>query len=1126
MTEGAGNGTTLRLALGMRGGVSLAVWIGGAAAELDELRCAPYGSDASDAGGDGADAGGADDLHRSGDIGGAYYRALLGLGGYSGVQIDVMSGASAGGLNAVLAASAMIGRRRVAEMRETWLRVAALRELLESREGDDGSRRSLLGGSYFTTGVQAEVRRLLTAPPDPDIPPLDHRLEVFLSATVHHGIHVQIEDDDYSPDAARRAGGLFHFRHLAATASTSDLVGAHVSDNLARAARTTASFPTAFEPVRYTTADLPGVLLLPARPPGAVWLLDGGIVDNIPVARAIEGIPSAPAIDDTDRWLIYLQPSPDSVPAAPSTPNTATTADTTTPSLVGVARALVGAFMSETILDDVEVLRQHNVDAIEAANAWQVSIAALDNAVSTAAAATVVDGAARAFDATRIHALLLDPLRELRWRPIAWAIDPAPLGAATSSQLIDLRDGIAAVINAHGATVRPFAALVRTAALLTGWARSVQRAEPDAARQAGVLKLHCYQLMQLAQVLTTHVDLAAVAVAARQAAGETVATMPAAGDIVGAMAAAAQGVDGDPDVIALVGRLPVGSLELAEASASDEVLALLYRGEFVPSGRARNVSGASSVAAAMWAILADTAWELAHFDEPRAPTPGGIDVRPLRVAVLAGDPVQAITVLRMVDELTVGVHHGAANALPSHLQYLRIAGSNASPLSVPDDEFEFDGPRFTTADLVAPHGAVPAASKLAGVSLANFSAFISERWRANDWMWGRLDAAKSIVDVVTSKGRLGRDHAALMTTIEALVTAPFHAGHDTPPGWAAEIDAAAAALWQRHRATVADELTKQSSASDATRLTTTKRLLVLRRHWELLATELPGVLRASLRPEADPTPAPAPASLAEAIDQYQASPRSFNDVWGMRWSTALGIRAAYELWAATRPRTRRWRMLRAPLKPLPMSALGTALSRNRGLLAMALSYNLVLMPRIRGLTAWLVFGLGLMSAAILARLYRVVLPGSNVRRPERFAHSYQVGTVLAFAAGVALNTVDGLRNWLYRLPAGTSLTHFSGQLINPYTWLAGVAAFVTTAMLWCWARTAWRLLGALVAAVLTMFWAMFSRLRPAADAGKWIRLAFSFSGMMWALVVTIVVTTSIAHFAFRRNWQIAEYGRD
>src|SRR6478752_5625203 len=157
VTDGTGDGTTLRLALGMRGGVSLAVWIGGAASELDSLRAAAHDPSSSSA-------------------------ELLALGGYTGVQIDVMSGASAGGLNAVLAASAMIGRRRVGEIRQTWLRVAGLRELLESDEGADAGRRSLLGGEYFREWVLAEVRRLRAPPVDAPLPPLDHRLEVFLSA--------------------------------------------------------------------------------------------------------------------------------------------------------------------------------------------------------------------------------------------------------------------------------------------------------------------------------------------------------------------------------------------------------------------------------------------------------------------------------------------------------------------------------------------------------------------------------------------------------------------------------------------------------------------------------------------------------------------------------------------------------------------------------------------------------------------------------------------------------------------------------------------------------------------------------------------------------------------------------
>ncbi|MCU1504486.1 MAG: hypothetical protein JWM12_3840, partial [Ilumatobacteraceae bacterium] len=147
-------------------------------------------------------------------------------------------------------------------------------------------------------------------------------------------------------------------------------------------------------------------------------------------------------------------------------------------------------------------------------------------------------------------------------------------------------------------------------------------------------------------------------------------------------------------------------------------------------------------------------------------------------------------------------------------------------------------------------------------------------------------------------------------------------------------------------------------------------------------------------------------------------------------------------------------------------------------------------------------------------------------RPERLAHAYQIGTLLAFVAGGVIAGTPRLRAWLYHLPSDVVLTHFSRHLVNPYTWLAGTTAFVTTLMLWCWARATWRLLSAAVAAALTVFWAMFSRLHAASDAGKWIRLAFSFNGMMWALAVAVVVTTSLAHFAFRRNWRIAAYGRD
>ena len=38
--------------------------------------------------------------------------------------------------------------------------------------------------------------------------------------------------------------------------------------------------------------------------------------------------------------------------------------------------------------------------------------------------------------------------------------------------------------------------------------------------------------------------------------------------------------------------------------------------------------------------------------------------------------------------------------------------------------------------------------KLAGVELAHFGAFLKRSWRANDWMWGRLDAAERLVTLL------------------------------------------------------------------------------------------------------------------------------------------------------------------------------------------------------------------------------------------------------------------------------------------------------------------------------------------------------------------------------------------
>lgn len=122
----------LRLALVLNGGVSLAVWISGVIHEVDRLRRASHG----------APAGGPDDTE-------AYRTAL----GGRKARVDVIAGASAGGINGALLAAAIQGgteagprplRKDGRPLRDVWLELGDLSSLI--RPTTESEPPSLLGG--------------------------------------------------------------------------------------------------------------------------------------------------------------------------------------------------------------------------------------------------------------------------------------------------------------------------------------------------------------------------------------------------------------------------------------------------------------------------------------------------------------------------------------------------------------------------------------------------------------------------------------------------------------------------------------------------------------------------------------------------------------------------------------------------------------------------------------------------------------------------------------------------------------------------------------------------------------------------------------------------------------------
>jgi predicted acylesterase/phospholipase RssA len=342
--EGMAGYRELRLALVFNGGVSLAVWMGGVAREIDRFRSAFYRDPPLEP-----------------------YRALL-EAVQTEVVADVIAGTSAGGINGAMLAYA-VGNGRALEgesgeaIRDVWERLGQIRELLHR----DHAPTAALDDEYLFQGC-ADVFETLSAHA-PELPGAPTAVRLTVTATDCAGYPIAVdgvdgrdhrlemrfhaarppENDEIRLSAQLRAAiaevvpspgpGLWPFPRLSQPGR--DLRGPDAAKLLARATRSTASFPIAFAPselplaggVAALAGDQTGLTATPsmrdvvtARVDGDVlsdrpsrYVVDGGIWDNAPfeaVLRSIDRAPSARAVDRRLVYVIYTDQAPTSTPAA------------------------------------------------------------------------------------------------------------------------------------------------------------------------------------------------------------------------------------------------------------------------------------------------------------------------------------------------------------------------------------------------------------------------------------------------------------------------------------------------------------------------------------------------------------------------------------------------------------------------------------------------------------------------------------------------------------------------------------------------------------------------------------------------------------------------------------------
>lgn len=517
---------TLRLALAMRGGVSLAVWIGGAVAEIDLFRracnaagtCGDIQPGAQDPPchtpgtcGDFQLASGERPEHRDRAI---TYRRLFAFTRYRRVEVDILAGASAGGLNAVLYGVAQsYGRVMDEAVRRTWVDHGGMWNLL--REPGFGRVKSLLKGDEQLFTVILDTLNSLADPMNekdpqwrpPPATPVE-RVTVELAAT--------LLDDVHNPQRRNRARFSFVKTPGDLTSRYTTIPGpaAAVDDDehdsvatalnrMALAARATSSFPGAFEPAEIyaTCEDDEDADAAKYREPRKVNMaraflysrsartysepfnvVDGGIYDNIPIGRTIRAIQRSPISPPSERLLIYLDPEP----PTPRQPTENAEQRSSAVSWIPVIRSSMALKQrQETAANELTEVREHNESVLRTRGRQEALAAALRGirqaqraSGQTLTVSQIVNNDSYvqcriAMDAERLALLLTDPWSEL-CRPPREAVDYTALDSSTA---LHIKNWLAVIYNekaAEWALPTDLYALLDWTRLLIAWVHALE----------------------------------------------------------------------------------------------------------------------------------------------------------------------------------------------------------------------------------------------------------------------------------------------------------------------------------------------------------------------------------------------------------------------------------------------------------------------------------------------------------------------------------------------------------------------------------------------------------------------------------------------------------------------------
>jgi len=305
--------------------------------------------------------------------------------------VDILSGTSAGGINAIYLAKALVNDRSIDQLKQLWINEGDIGLLINDKNSVMGLHLENQQPPQSLLNSRRMYLKLLKSLDDMDDgdprnkdfrSPYVDELDLYITATDIEGAPVPIKLSD-AVVYERRHRNVFHFKYGSVEAM-GDQCNDFISENnpfMAFTARCTSSFPFAFEPMRL--CDIDEVLATFKNYRGAdpekmkeKWerffsenaiagseqktcyttrsFGDGGYLDNKPFTYATETLARRYASRPVDRKLIYIEPSPEH-------PEDEVIKNAKPDAIENVKAALLDLPGYETIREDLQRLIERNV---------------------------------------------------------------------------------------------------------------------------------------------------------------------------------------------------------------------------------------------------------------------------------------------------------------------------------------------------------------------------------------------------------------------------------------------------------------------------------------------------------------------------------------------------------------------------------------------------------------------------------------------------------------------------------------------------------------------------------------------------------------------------------------------